>query len=115
LIGFTDASQQAYGACIFERATNNDNIIVNLLTSKSKVAPLKITTIPKLELCVALLLSKLAKCMSRALDIPASNVYMFFDCKVVLSWLKSEPQKWEPFVANHVSAIQQAVASATWR
>ena len=115
LIGFADASQQAYGACLYIRATNNDNTIVNLLTSKSKVAPLKMTTIPKLELCAALLLSKLARCVSKVLNIPASNIHLFSDSKVILAWLRSEPYKRKLFVANRVSAIQQAVAGVNWR
>ncbi|KAM3968861.1 uncharacterized protein ACR2FA_001524 [Aphomia sociella] len=57
---FTDASQTAYGACIYVRTlTNNDRISVRLLCSKGKVAPLKPVSIPRLELCGALLGARL--------------------------------------------------------
>ncbi|XP_058448977.1 uncharacterized protein LOC131428935 [Malaya genurostris] len=53
---FSDASEKAYGACLYLRSQNSaGEVKVRLLTSKSKVAPLKFQTIPRLELCGALL------------------------------------------------------------
>ncbi|XP_047027916.1 uncharacterized protein LOC124635998 [Helicoverpa zea] len=60
LHSFCDASQVAYGACIYMRSLNKDNeVTVRLLCSKSKVAPVKPTTIPRLELCAAVLAANL--------------------------------------------------------
>lgn len=60
LHGFCDASQEAYGACIYIRSSSsNCPTQVKLLTSKSRVAPMHTTTIPRLELCGALLLAEL--------------------------------------------------------
>ncbi|KAL0832417.1 hypothetical protein ABMA28_000654 [Loxostege sticticalis] len=57
---FCDASQKAYGACAYTRTVNRDGIIeVRLLCAKSRVAPLKRLTMPKLELCGALIASRL--------------------------------------------------------
>lgn len=53
---FSDASEKAYGACLYIRSTDaSGRIRVQLLSSKSKVAPLKCQTIPRLELCGAVL------------------------------------------------------------
>ncbi|XP_072757735.1 uncharacterized protein [Anoplolepis gracilipes] len=58
--GFCDASQEGYGACIYLCSeTQNREVHCQLLCAKSRVAPLKSTTIPRLELCGALLLAKL--------------------------------------------------------
>lgn len=48
---FSDASEKAYGTCVYIRTVTEDgNITTALLQSKTKVAPIKITTIPRLEL-----------------------------------------------------------------
>ncbi|KAK9745483.1 Pao retrotransposon peptidase [Popillia japonica] len=71
--GFSDASLQGYGACIYLRSVDQqNNISVNLLCSKTKVAPLKPITIPKLELCAALLFSKLHDEVQRSLKLVKS-------------------------------------------
>lgn len=60
IIGFCDASSKSYGACIYVRTFQNGKATMNLLCSKSKIAPMKNElTIPKLELNAAVLLAKL--------------------------------------------------------
>ncbi|XP_059062082.1 uncharacterized protein LOC131854916 [Achroia grisella] len=68
---FTDASQVAYGACAYVRSIGNDNkITVRLLCSKGKVAPIKPTSIPRLELCGALLGARLYEKIKQSLRYP---------------------------------------------
>ncbi|XP_050359346.1 uncharacterized protein LOC126779442 isoform X4 [Nymphalis io] len=53
---FTDASEKAYGACLYIRSSSdNGSTNVQLLVSRNRIAPVKPTTIPRLELCGALL------------------------------------------------------------
>ncbi|GFS97740.1 integrase catalytic domain-containing protein [Trichonephila clavipes] len=52
LHGFADASSLAYAAAIYCRQKHNGKIKVQLLVSKTKVAPVKQVSIPRLELCV---------------------------------------------------------------
>ncbi|XP_018378079.1 PREDICTED: uncharacterized protein LOC108770842 [Trachymyrmex cornetzi] len=60
LHGFCDASAVGYGACIYVRSRDESgNVLVRLLCAKSRVAPLKTLTIPRLELCGALILAQL--------------------------------------------------------
>lgn len=58
---FSDASQRGYGAAIYLRVKRKNQVSVNLITSKSRVAPLKKLSLPRLELLGALLAARLTK------------------------------------------------------
>ena len=64
LLGFGDASRVAYGAVVYVR---RDSVKVSLWTGKCCVAPVKLTTVPRLELLACVLLSKLIVSVKRAL------------------------------------------------
>ncbi|GFV26017.1 integrase catalytic domain-containing protein [Trichonephila clavipes] len=60
LHGFSDASQSAYGAVVYCKSITSDKkMLVHLIASKSRVAPTKQTTIPRFDICAAVLLAKL--------------------------------------------------------
>ncbi|KAI5715931.1 hypothetical protein M8J77_024772 [Diaphorina citri] len=117
LVGFCDASERAMGACVYVHVVHPDNSThVHLACAKSKVAPMKYVTIPRLELCAALLLSKLLLVVTEifAARYDIRNIFCFTDSTVALSWIISEPFKWNTFVANRVSKIQEVVHQDNW-
>ncbi|XP_062535421.1 uncharacterized protein LOC134204658 [Armigeres subalbatus] len=112
---FADASQQAYGACVYARSTDpQGRTKVQLIASKSKVAPLKRITIPRLELSAAVLAARLHKKVTEALDMTIANSYFWSDSTVTLEWLRSPPYTWSTFVANRVSEIQNTTQGSRW-
>ncbi|XP_071582337.1 uncharacterized protein [Temnothorax nylanderi] len=114
--GFADASTSAYGAVVYLRIIKIDGSIqVTLLTAKSKVAPLKPMTVPRLELLAALLLARLIAFVRSALELPKIACYGWIDAKVVLAWITQSPSRWKVFVANRVHEVQQLVPDAIWR
>jgi Pao retrotransposon peptidase len=80
LLGFCDSSSLAYGACIYIHCLNDDNTrTTTLLCAKSRVAPLKATTIPRLELCSAVLLANLVTKVHGAMQINFDQTILWTD------------------------------------
>ncbi|XP_055604940.1 uncharacterized protein LOC129753170 [Uranotaenia lowii] len=111
---FSDASEKAYGACVYIRSQNSQGQRkATLLTSKSRVAPLKSQSIPRLELCGALLGAQLVVNVKKALKGEVST-FFWTDSTCVLRWLSSTPSTWTTFVANRVSKIQTMIEGCQW-
>lgn len=116
LIGFADASEICYGACIYlvRYDTHTANVTSNLICSKSRIAPVKTKSIPKLELSAALLLAELINTVKKTLKLDIKKIRCFSDSMIVLSWLKKDPSNWKPFVANRTSRIQELTEIDSW-
>lgn len=113
---FCDASQSAYGTCVYVRSINSENkIFVHLLCAKTKVAPLKSLTIPKLELLGAYMLVKLVQKVIRALDVTISRIVHWCDSTIVLGWIHTSPHLLKTFVSNRISEIQLLSNPSDWR
>ena len=116
LHGFCDASEKAYGTCLYLRSTNEQGKHhCALICSKSRVAPIKTISLPRLELCAANLLSKLYSSTSQALHMQFSEVYFWSDSTIVLNWINTPPHILKTFEANRVAEIQENTQAHKWR
>ncbi|GFW16791.1 integrase catalytic domain-containing protein [Trichonephila clavipes] len=100
-IGFSNASEKVYAAAIYCRSVSDTGKInVQLIIDKTRVAPQKPASLPRLELCGALLLVKLMDFTCKALNYPISQIQFHTDSTIVLSWIGSHASGWKTFVAN---------------
>uniref|UniRef100_A0A2A4JM97 Uncharacterized protein n=1 Tax=Heliothis virescens TaxID=7102 RepID=A0A2A4JM97_HELVI len=114
---FSDASERAYGACLYVRSVSHDGqVLVRLLLAKSRVAPLKPTTIPRLELCGALVGVRIYEKVIASLRLTSTpRTFFWSDSTIVLGWLKMLPNKLQPFVRNRVADILEKTCNCEWR
>lgn len=116
LIGFSDSSMLAYGAVIYVRTEYpNGTIKCNLLTSKSRVAPLKPSTIPRLELSAAELLARLMTSVSKSMEFENMDYILWTDSSVTLYWIRKSPSSLKTFVSHRVKSIQDNSDLKCWR
>ena len=85
-----------------------------LLPLKQKFLHKKLT-VPRLELCGALLLSHLLSHVKKVFEVPTNNVYAWTDSTIVLSWLSGNPKRFKTFVGNRVATIIDSIPPDHWR
>jgi len=117
LHGFGDASIKAYAAVIYLHVTTTTGSYVKFLASRSRVAPLKQETIPRLEFLVALILVRLISHVGEALEpeVDITDLTYWTDSKVALAWIKGEEREWKPFMQNRVNKTRTLVPVNSWR
>jgi len=104
---FADASPQAYGAVVYMLQGTHSTILM----SKSRAAPLRPHSLPRLELMAAVVASRLCSFVIKSLRT-STTVCFWSDSQIVLSWIYSD-KKLKPFVSNRVAEIR--AVSTTWR
>ena len=116
LHNFADASTSGYGQCSYLRVKDeNENVHVSLVMGKSRVAPTKITTIPRLELTAAVVSSKVAVMVQEQLNYANLKQYFWTDSKVVLGYINNDAKRFHTFVANRIQVIRSNTDTKKWR
>ena len=103
---FSDASEQGYGNCSYLRQVNQQGTIhVALVLAKSRVAPLKHITIPRLELAAATLACEVHSILHDELMMDDLGGAFWIDSKIVLGYILNEERRYRTYVANRVQKI----------
>ncbi|KAL0880978.1 hypothetical protein ABMA27_002135 [Loxostege sticticalis] len=118
LHGFCDASEAGYAAVVYLRSSDSQgHHHVAIMIAKSRVAPTKRRTLPRLELCGASLLADLMKFVVDQISniINIDSIHAWSDSMIVLAWIKSKSSCYKAFVGNRISNIQRKLPNATWK
>ncbi|XP_077552449.1 uncharacterized protein LOC144166823 [Haemaphysalis longicornis] len=113
---FADASPRAYGTAVYvrRRSAHGDPFEANLLISKGRVAPIKATTLPRLELLACLIAARLYNYLMRVPGLSATRAFFWSDAQIALHWICGEPSRWPLFVRNRVEEIQRLTKGCRW-
>ena len=107
---FSDASEQAFSAVCYLRTIFGNNVNVSLMGSKTRVAPTKMLSIPRLELQGFVLGTRWAQTLTTSIQrIQIKRSYHWTDSKNVICWIESEARNFSNFVAHRVSEIQDYI------
>ncbi|XP_055922143.1 uncharacterized protein LOC129953216 [Eupeodes corollae] len=112
---FVDASENAFAAVAYLRFSSGYLIECALVGAKAKVAPLKDTSIPRLELEAAVLGVRLSKSIREGHSISIDKIIFWSDSKTVLYWIRSEDRRYKHFVAFRIGEIIEASDPNDWR
>ena len=114
LHSFSDASEYSYGCCIYQRCISKSGVSSSLVYAKHRLAPVKHTTIPRLELQAATLSARLTSTILKELDLNVTNTYFWTDSMIVLCYIKNSSRRFRPFVANRLGVIRKITAVKDW-
>ncbi|XP_062700576.1 uncharacterized protein LOC115262724 [Aedes albopictus] len=112
---FCDAGDDAYGCVAYLRYQVAENVRCSLVGSKAKVAPLKLTSTPRLELQAAVIGARMMNTLLVTLPVPIQEQYLWVDSTTVLSWIRSDNRKYKPYVAHRIAEILNTTEVNTWR
>lgn len=102
---FSDASQEAIAAVAYMKVCDGNISNVGFVIGKAKVAPKHGHTVPRLELCAAVLGVQLGQTIEDELGIPAKDMNFYTDSKVVLGYLHNRVRRFYIYVSNRVDKI----------
>ena len=112
---FTDASEEAMCVVAYALATHEDDTIeISYVVGKTRVAPMRHVTIPRLELMGAVIGVRIAKLIIEQSETQFRSVIYWTDSTTVLQWIRSN-KKQITFVANRVGEILESSSEEAWR
>ena len=114
LHGFGDVRKQAYCAVICLVQQQFSGTYARLTTSKTRLAPIKPKTIPRLELMAGSTLAALMDTVQDAINLEIYSTHLWLDNYTALCWIANR-QEWKQFVKARVNEILSLTTENQWR
>ncbi|XP_053691178.1 uncharacterized protein LOC128739706 [Sabethes cyaneus] len=112
---FVDASENGYAVVAYFRFEYEGRVQCMLIGSKTRVAPIKFVSIPRLELQAAVVGSRFARSVAENHSIQIARRYFWTDARDVLCWLQSDHRRYSQYVAFRVGEILETTNISEWR
>ena len=113
---FADASDHGYGSvCYLFLINQDDQVHCSFVCGKSRVAPLKQMTIPRMELTSAVVAAKVDKQLRSELTLPLEDSHFWSDSTSVLCYVKNKKARFNTFVANRMAVIHELSEDRQWQ
>ena len=117
IIGYCDASEKAYSAVTYLRVTSKTGqVLSQIIAMQTRLSPLKVLTIPRLELMRSLLLPRLVHSVHSALTktFPILKCPCLTDSAITLAWIENEKKQYQQSVQNHVTEVRELTKLDMW-
>ncbi|XP_031749223.1 uncharacterized protein LOC101730954 [Xenopus tropicalis] len=112
---FSDASTQAIAAVAYLKAIDSESQVhIGFVLGKAKLAPCPELTVPRLELCAAVLAVDIAEFITKEIDTNIDSVSYFTDSRIVLGYICNEKRRFYVFVSNRVQRIRRSSLPEQW-
>ncbi|XP_063740237.1 uncharacterized protein LOC134864868 [Eleginops maclovinus] len=111
---FSDASTNGYGQCSYIRVVADEKVHCALVMGKARVAPIRVTSIPRLELTAATVSAAVSNTLREELELEIDREFFWTDSQVVLGYIKNEARRFHVFVANRVQKIRDTTDPSQW-
>nr|XP_046230542.1 uncharacterized protein LOC124051127 [Scatophagus argus] len=111
---FSDASNSGYGQCSYIRIVADEQVHCALVMGKARVAPMRVVSIPRLELTAATVSAAVSSTLREELKLEIDQEFFWTDSQVVLGYIKNEARRFHVFVANRVQKIRDTTDPSQW-
>ncbi|XP_062602662.1 uncharacterized protein LOC134264383 [Saccostrea cucullata] len=112
---FSDASEKAVAAAAYLKTMDDQGQQhLEFIIGKSKLAPSAGNSIPRLELCGAVLATEIGQFLAEQLEIPLTEMRYFVDSRVVFGYIKNDTRRFYTYVSNRVARIRHITSPEQW-
>lgn len=113
---FCDASKDAIGAVAYLQLFGpvSSKPTLSFLLGKGKLAPNGGNTIPRMELCAAVLGIEVADIIKEQLGIPSGCFRYYTDSQIVLGYLTNTTRRFYVYVSNRVKRVHSSSSPTQW-